>query len=141
MTKENVLYSMIGVLLGFIVGFAFANTTNQRGNAVPAARPEQQTQGLPPDHPPIEAISQTGVKATEVEAALKAAKEQPDKFDLQKRAAELSYRAQRYDEAAEYWTRANRLRPDDPLVLVGLGNAKFDSEKYAEAEKWYAAAL
>ena len=31
MSKENILFSVVGVLLGFIVGFAFANTVNQRG--------------------------------------------------------------------------------------------------------------
>src|SRR2546423_3823262 len=53
MSKENILFSVVGVLLGFIVGFAFANTVNQRGAAAPTAQSSQQTAGLPPDHPPI----------------------------------------------------------------------------------------
>src|SRR5256885_1662925 len=53
MNKENILFSVVGVLLGFIVGFAFANTVNQRGAAAPTAQSSQQTAGLPPDHPPI----------------------------------------------------------------------------------------
>ena len=58
MKKENILYCIIGVLLGFIVGFMFANTTNERGYAARASGAaggqQQQTANLPPDHPPIE---------------------------------------------------------------------------------------
>ncbi|HEX7175587.1 MAG TPA: hypothetical protein VF240_10045, partial [Pyrinomonadaceae bacterium] len=58
MKKENILYCIIGALLGFIVGFGFANTTNQRGYVAQAAaaaggQPGQMA-GLPPNHPPIE---------------------------------------------------------------------------------------
>jgi hypothetical protein len=128
MKKENILYIIIGALVGFIVGFAFANTTNQRGYAAqtPAAagRP-QQTAGLPPDHPPIEGAA-AGPNAAAVGAAIKLASEQPDNFDAQVRAAELAYAAHQYEEAARLFARANQLRPDDFDVLVGLGNTNFD---------------
>ena len=32
MSKDNVLFSVIGVLLGFIIGFMFANNANPNGN-------------------------------------------------------------------------------------------------------------
>ncbi|MEJ7618808.1 MAG: hypothetical protein WKF30_17960 [Pyrinomonadaceae bacterium] len=31
MTKDNILFTIIGLLAGSIVGFMFANTVNQRG--------------------------------------------------------------------------------------------------------------
>ena len=37
MNKENVLFSIVGVLIGFIVGFVFANTANRSGLAYWAA--------------------------------------------------------------------------------------------------------
>ena len=141
MRKENILFSIIGALLGFIVGFMFANTTNQRGYAaqgtVATGRPPQ-TGALPPDHPPVEGM---GPNAAAVSAATKTATEQPDDFDAQARAAELAYAAHQYDEAAKFFARANKLRPDDFDALVGLGNTNFDAGKFEEAEKWYAAAL
>lgn len=141
MKKENILYSIIGALLGFIVGFAFANTTNQRGFTAQATPIAQQQQGLPPDHPPIDGAATTQEDAAQAEAARKLAAEQPDNFKAQAAAGELSYATRRYADAINFYTRANQLRPDSFDVLVGLGNANFDAEKFAEAEKWYTAAL
>jgi tetratricopeptide (TPR) repeat protein len=142
MKKENVLYSIIGALLGFIVGFAFANTTNQRGFTAQATQvAQQQQQGLPPDHPPIDGAAATQVNTAQAEAAAKLAGEQPGNFKAQVAAAELSYAAHRYTEAINFYTRANQLRPGSFDVLVGLGNANFDAEKFLEAEKWYSTAL
>lgn len=143
MKKENILYSIIGVLLGFIVGFMFANATNERGYAARqsgAAAGQQQPQpGLPPNHPPIEGVS--GPSAAEVEAAAKLAAERPEDFEAQVRAAEQLYAAHRYEEASKTFARANQLRPEDFDVLVGLGNTNFDAEKFDVAERWYVAAL
>ena len=140
MKKENILYSIIGILLGFIVGFTFANTTNQRGYVAQGVAAGQQSQpgGLPPNHPPVE---NAGPSAESVEAAAKLAAEQPDNFDAQARAAELLYAAHRYGEAIKLFERANQLRPDDFDALVGLGNSNFDAERFEESGRWYAAAL
>ncbi|HEX6623600.1 MAG TPA: tetratricopeptide repeat protein [Pyrinomonadaceae bacterium] len=142
MKKDNILYGIIGVLVGFIVGFAFANTTNQRGYAAQSttAGQPQQTAGLPPDHPPIDGAS-AGPNAAAVGAAMKLASEQPGNFDAQVKAAEVAYAAHRYDDAIKIFTLANQLRPEQFDVLVGLGNTNFDAERFEEAEKWYIAAL
>jgi tetratricopeptide (TPR) repeat protein len=139
MKKENVLYSVIGVLLGFIVGFAFANVANQRGYA-PQAATQGQAAGLPPDHPPVGEAA-AGPDAAAVEAASKLALEQPGNFEAQVNAAGVLYSAGRYDEATKFFAAANRLRPEDFGALVGLGNVNFDAGKFVEAERWYAAAL
>ena len=138
MKKENVLYSIISLLLGFIVGFTFANTTNRQGYAAPGVASGQQPTNLPPNHP---AIENSGPSAESIEAATKLAADQPDNFDAQAQAAQLSYAAHRYDDAIKLFSRANKLRPDDFDVLVGLGNTNFDAERFGEAERWYSAAL
>jgi tetratricopeptide (TPR) repeat protein len=140
MSKENILFSIVGVLLGFIVGFTFANTVNQRGVA-PTTQTGQQLAGLPPDHPPVAGVGQTNVDMTALRETEKLAQDSPDNFDAQLKAGELNYEAHRYNEAVNFWTRANRLRPDDYDLLVGLGNACFDAEQFESAERWYAAAL
>src|SRR5947209_603086 len=146
MSKENILFSVIGVLLGFIVGFTFANTANQRWAVALTSQPGQQSAALPPGHPQIAGNGVAGAGATNVDPTLlreteKLAQESPDNFDAQVKAGELDYEAHHYNEAVNFWTRANRLRPDDYDVLVGLGNACFDSEQFESAEKWYASAL
>src|SRR5947199_10868821 len=95
MKKENILYSIIGLLLGFIVGFTFANTTNRQGYAVPGVASGQQATNLPPNHPPVE---NSGPSAESVEAAAKLAAAPPDNFDSQAHGAELLYASLRYPE-------------------------------------------
>jgi tetratricopeptide (TPR) repeat protein len=144
MNKENVLFSLVGILLGFIVGFMFANTANRAGLAPQgaAAAPQQQAEGLPPGHPAVDP-SQMRPKVDEatLAAATKLADEQADNFAAQTNAAGLLVQAGRYDDAVKYYTRANRAKPEDYETLVALGNTLFDAEKLEEAEKWYASAL
>jgi tetratricopeptide (TPR) repeat protein len=138
MNKENILFGIIGLLLGSIIGFVFANNVNNRANPV-ANSALSQTQGLPPDHPSVPGSS--GGSLPEIQAAIDNAKQNPNDFDAQLKAAELYYQIQRYDAAIEFLKKANSLRPEHYEVLVHLGNASFDSEKYEDAEKWYTAAL
>ena len=148
MNKDNILFGVIGVLLGFIIGFMFANNANQR-SLQPAAAATNATAGaqansqLPPDHPPI---TQTGAQQgqdgmMDVQAAIKLAKDQPDNFDAQMKAAEAFYQIQRFDDAVEYLNRAIKLKPDAYDAIVILGNVSFDAGRYEEAEKWYTQAL
>jgi tetratricopeptide (TPR) repeat protein len=147
MNKENTLFAIIGVLLGFIAGFIFANTANQRGLSAPTAQAAQQVEELPPNHPPISGDAAAGgapkpaFDMTLVRDAEKLAKDAPDNFDAQVKAGELNYAAQHYDEAINFWTRADKIRPGDYDTLVKLGNATYDAQKFAEAERWYAQAL
>jgi tetratricopeptide (TPR) repeat protein len=104
MTKENILFVMIGLLAGLIIGIIFANTQNQT-------------------------------------AAIDQARNEPDNFDAQLKAAEFYYQIQRFDGAIEFLQRANALRPESREVIVHLGNANFDLGKYEEAEKYYTNAL
>ena len=77
----------------------------------------------------------------EVTAAIEKAKQSPNDFDAQVKAAEAYYTIEKFDEAIALLKAANKIKPDDREVLVHLGNANFDAEHYDEAEKWYTAAL
>ena len=143
MTRENLLFSIIGLLLGFIVGFIFASTMNQRfGPAV--TQSTAGSQNLPADHPPIGSsaagANPQGMQA-EVAASLEKARKEPNNFEAQLKAAELYYQIQRYDPAIEYLLKANQLRPDDYQTVVNLGLVNLDAGHYELAEKWYRAAL
>ena len=145
MNKENVLFSIVGVLVGFIVGFVFANTANRAGLApqgAPGVAAQQQVEGLPPGHPEVDP-SQLRPKVDEaaLSAAVKLADEQQDNFAAQTNAASVLVQAGRYDDAVKFYTRANKAKPEDYETLVSLGNTLFDAEKLEEAEKWYASAL
>jgi tetratricopeptide (TPR) repeat protein len=141
MTRENLLFAIIGILFGFIVGFIFASTTSQR-NAPPAAAMAGNS-AMPSDHPPLGASGPSNPQGMqqEVTAQLEKARNEPNNFEAQLRAAELYYQIQRYDQAIEYLLRANQLRPDDFQTVVNLGLVNLDAGKFDQAEKWYRAAL
>jgi tetratricopeptide (TPR) repeat protein len=141
MTRDNLLFAIIGVLFGFIVGFLFASTMNQRYG--PGASPAALSSGqIPADHPPLGAGGPaSGNMQAEVTAQIEAARKQPQNFDAQVKAAELFYKIGRYDPAIEFLLKANQLKPDDYSTLVALGLVNLDAGHYEVAEKWYRAAL
>jgi tetratricopeptide (TPR) repeat protein len=139
MTRENLLFAIIGILLGFIVGFIFASTMSQRDASTQTSA---TTQNMPADHPQVGANNPatSGGMQTEVTDALTKARNEPQNFEAQMKAAELYYQIQRYDQSIEYLLKANQLKPDDYQTIVNLGLVNLDAGKYEAAEKWYRAA-
>ncbi|MBK9153083.1 MAG: tetratricopeptide repeat protein [Chloracidobacterium sp.] len=137
MTKENLLFAVIGLLFGMMIGFFFANSVNQ-GALTPGATAIQPQPGMPSGHP---SVPGSGGSVAEVQAAIDRAKADPNDFEAQMKAAELYYQIQRFDGAIEFLKNANNLQPENYEVIVNLGNANFDAGKYEEAEKWYTTAL
>jgi cytochrome c-type biogenesis protein CcmH/NrfG len=144
MTRDNLLFAIIGVLLGFIVGFIFASTMSQRyGPTGMTATPANQM--LPPDHPPISSSGDSQQDPqqmiAQVQTAIAKARNSPKDFDAQITAAKLEYQVQRYDETVEFLLKANQIKPDDYEVLAMLGEANLEGAHYDQAETWYKAAL
>ena len=141
MNRENLLFAIIGILLGFIVGFMSASVMSQKyGPSTPAA---SNTQALPPDHPPVgsqAAGNPQGMQA-EVTASIEKARKEPKNFDAQLKAAELYYQIQRYDQAIEFLVKANEIQPTDYRTVTLLGMVNLDAGHYDTAEKWYRAAM
>ena len=149
MSKENILFIVIGLLVGFMIGFFFANSVNQ-GALVPQMAassgmqlPPGSSGNLPEGHPAVPGTGGGGGGGAipEVQAAIDKAKQNPNDFDAQMKAAELYYQIQRFEGAIEYLKKASDLQPDNDDVLVNLGNAYFDAGKYDDAEKSYGKVL
>lgn len=142
MNKENILFGIVGLLLGLIIGFMFANNVNQKmmTQAAPNAAMKQNP-NMPEGHPDINGANQMNASAPQVQAAIEKAAQEPNNFEAQIKAAEVNYQIEAYDKAIEYLKHANKLKPEDYPTIVNLGNTYFDSGNYAEAEKWYASAL
>lgn len=147
MTRDNLLFGIIGLLFGFIVGFLFAATMNQRYG--PGATPASSSSQMPTDHPPLGSNGSNGSNASgapagmqaEVTAQIDKARQEPKNFDAQVKAAELYYQIQRYDPAIEFLLKANQLKPDDYQTIVALGLVNLDAGHYDVSEKWYKAAV
>ena len=140
MSRENILFAIIGLLLGFIVGFMFASSMSQKAALQPAAA---GTQGLPANHPAIadQNATESQESFAEVQAEIAKARNEPQNFEAQFKAALLNYRIQRFDQAIEYLLKANQLKPTDYRTVVFLGLVNLDAEHYEQAEKWYRAAI
>lgn len=141
MNRDNLLFTIIGLLLGFIVGFMLASSYTQREVMSSATA---RTQGLPPDHPATGAGGQPGTPGqmqAEVTAALDQARKEPTNFEAQLKAAELYYQIQRYEDAIGYLLKANQLQPDSYETIANLGMVNMDAGHFETAEKWYETAL
>src|ERR1051326_4517810 len=132
MSRENLLFAIIGLLLGFIVGFMFASSMSQRTASPQVA---SSSSGLPADHPPVGAQNVPNPQAmqAEVQASLEKARNEPKNFDAQVKAAELYYQIQRYDQAIEYLLKENQLKPTDYHTVVILGMVNLDAGHYDTA--------
>jgi tetratricopeptide (TPR) repeat protein len=141
MTRENILFAIIGILLGFIVGFMFASSMSQK-QAMQQAAAGSST--MPADHPPVGSAQNTpdpqAVRA-QVSASLDQARNEPNNFEAQVKAADLYYQIARYDQAIEFLIKANQIKPTDYDTVVKLGLFNLDAGHFETAEKWYRAAM
>jgi tetratricopeptide (TPR) repeat protein len=140
MSRENLLFAIIGILLGFIVGFMFASSMSQKSAMQQATA---SSQAMPADHPPVGAQGNQDPQAVraEVSASLEKARNEPNNFEAQVKAAELYYQIQLYDQAIEFLLKANQLKPTDYRTVVILGMVNLDAGHFDTAEKWYRAAM
>lgn len=140
MTKDNFLFTLIGLLLGTIIGFFITNAINQNAATMTGGQTQatQPAGGVPGGHP---SVPGAGGSMAEVQATVENARQNPRDLEAQLKAAELFYQIQRYDQAIEFLAKANEIQPENFEVIVNLGNTNFDAGKYGEAEKWYISAL
>lgn len=122
MTRENILFGVVGLLLGYVIAFHIVVNINQ-------TRPRAEADVFPEGHP---ALAGDGAGAedeqrlkTAADAAARTAEESPKDFDAQLKAALAFMDAGGYDEAADFLTRANALRPDDLDVRSELAVTHF----------------
>jgi hypothetical protein len=111
MSKDNILYSIIGLLAGLILGFVITNTIN-RSYTSPAATQgpasSEQAGSLPPDHPPLPSsaagsdaspASAAGGPPAEVMSVIEKAKKEPGFFFNETPTTEIYTQIGRYPQA------------------------------------------
>ncbi len=138
MNKENILFGIIGLLAGLIIGFVATNSIN-RGTVNNSA--SQPTMGQP--NQPGGMPNQSGQTAAmpAVAEAIDKADKNPNDVDSQMKAGEMFARINNFEKAIPYFEKAAQLKPNDFQILVILGNTNFDSRKWEDAQKWYEKAL
>jgi cytochrome c-type biogenesis protein CcmH/NrfG len=121
MTRENILFGVVGLLLGYVIAFHLVVHINQ-------TRPGGGADSLPEGHPALAggagARDEQQLKAA-ADAAARAAKDAPQNFDAQIKAAEAYMELGGFGDAADFLARANALRPDDLNVRSELAVTYF----------------
>ena len=132
MSKENVLFSLVGVGFGLFFGFLFVTWANQKAQTKPRAAATSAGEQATADGRP---------SAAELDAAVKRAQDNPKDFDAQMQAARALYDAQRYDESIQLLLKANELDQKNREPVIALAEVNADAGNLKSAEKWYVAAL
>lgn len=156
--NRNLTFCVIGIFLGFMLGFFFANAVwvaappaaSQRSAVTPLQsrplNPQEQAGPLPPGHPSVgntvgEDKSGGAASSTQVQTAMDAADRSPRDFDAQMTAAATFYQAGAYEKAIVYLERALQLKPTSADALTAMGDAKYDISSFVEAAKFYERSL
>lgn len=136
MNREKTLIGIIGLLAGVIIGYVGSNYINK---AYGPGAPEAASTGaeLPAGHPSTGENSSDGGAMEAIEKA----RRDPNDFEAQIQAANLSKQINRNEQALEFLNAAQKIKPNDFDLLVNLGNTTFDLRQYETAEQWYRKAL
>ena len=164
--NRNIIFSIVGLGLGFFVGFllannisgdrravtpdAVANDTTKTANApAPPLDPTATSGELPPGHPEVNggggttsaANKSPAASSAQAQSAMEAADRAPKDFKQQMNAAAIFYQAGDFDKAALYLQRALEINPKSVDALTALGNTKYDTNDFTGASTYYERAL
>src|SRR5205085_3578879 len=146
MSRDNILFALVGIGFGLFFGFAFVMYANQRAvvNApanTRAAAPAETDEAAPTDEQSSLAHGEQQRMQGMAQEVNKRARDNPQDYDAQMAAGKLNYEAHNYDDALGFYTKANQLRSNEVDPIIQLGNVNYDAGRYEAAEKWYTAAL
>jgi tetratricopeptide (TPR) repeat protein len=139
--KESVLYGIIGLLVGVMIGYIGTQTINRNYASAPGGQTAGGVQSPGPASGAAGSAQGAAGPPAAVMEAISKARNEPSNFDAQMQAAELYVQIERYENALEFLTRAERLQPREVAVLSRLGDVNLVLGRAAEAEKWYRQAL
>ncbi len=119
MQKQNLLFGLVGIVLGVALGY-FATQYINQNNATPAeaAAAPQRPAGMP----------------QEVLDMLKKANDEPNNFEAQVQASMLYRQIGRREKEVEFLQRAAKLKPTDATVLQTLTQTLLETGNKAAAE-------
>ena len=121
MTKDNLLFALIGIVLGLISGFFLQQVISERqpprriaGQALPGAASEDAAMATAPGGDGEAAMAAIQQLRRQVEA-------NPDDADAVLALANMNYDIQNWQRARELYEHYLELRPSDANVMTDLG--------------------
>lgn len=134
--QRSIVFGIIGLLTGALLGFFGANTLNKQNASNPTAMDVSANPTTTSD-----SVVNTGGMQPDISATLEKAEGDPQNFAAQMKAGDMYAQIGRYDKAVEFYKRGILINPANSQANIVLANALFDSQKFEEAEGYYAKAL
>lgn len=125
--KNRIGFAVIGLLIGLVCGFKWANYNYREVQG--AARQAEITQ----------AAAKVASQPSEAQRAMESiqkARENPNDFALQRQAAEQFMRIQRPEGALPFLLQANKLKPEDTDVMADLAAVAYEQRQFPDAISW-----
>ena len=140
---NKILFGIGGLVIGLIIGFFSANYLNRNAELTETATAQNPAAFNEQVHSADikESSAPTAKPLPEVQETLDAAKNELNNFDAQVKAGDLYLKIKGFEKAAEFYERAQKIKPDDFGILAKIGNTYFDAGQYEKAESWYEQAL
>ena len=120
MSKDALIVGVAGVFFGVLVGWIIGSQQASPRAAAPAATSAQstaQSSGGPPPPPPLDESKAASLKAV--------ADQNPGDVVTRVQLGNMYFDAGRYQEAANWYEQAMKLRPSDANVSTDLGIAYY----------------
>ena len=126
MNKNSVLFGIVGIIIGLVIGFAGANYLNESAVQKTQIPQNPQVPQMPAQQMPAgqqtQGGQQTGMQP-DVQKVLDKAKNEPENYDAQLNAARMYSQIQRFTEALEFYQKAQQIKPNEFESNALLGNA------------------
>lgn len=132
MTRDNVLFLVIGVLAGFLGGYMLQESMAAVQPARLAAAPDAGFHGVG-GVPAVPGTDPNVAASAEIERLRVALEANPNDVPALLALANLNFDIQRWDRARELYTRYLALRPDDADAITDLGICQRAAGEFQEA--------
>lgn len=152
MDKDKLLYAVIGIFVGFVIGFIFTNNVNRSERVRKSA--SAPTQSSASANTRAANSSPDQLSEEEIAQAIATTDARPDDIELQRRFGLALYRysnqtrdARFLPDVARFLKRVYDADPKNRDIIISLGNVLFDigqasdAARFSEARIYYAKAL
>jgi tetratricopeptide (TPR) repeat protein len=127
LNKDNLLFAVVGILLGFVSGYLLFEAMAARqpprlgaAGAPPATAAGPMGQQAPPEGAPATGGG-AGPAMAQVQELQNRLQQNPNDTEALRTLANLNFDIQNWPRAQELYTRYLEIQPNDPDVMVDLG--------------------
>lgn len=138
MKKENLLFGIIGILAGLIVGYIGTDYINRTNTPASQSGGSQRPAGEPGAAP---ASTEGTGGPSDITSVVETARREPGNFEAQMKAGGAFREIRRFEQALDFYRNAVKAKPDSNEAWARLGDTLFDLQQFEEAAEQYARSL